>query len=80
MNDAGVHPSYQGIVVHDCWGSYWKYGNVTHSICCAHLLRELNGVEENHSEQTWASHFKELLLTMKKAKETAIASGIALLH
>ena len=76
MNDAGVLPSYQGIIVHDCWGSYWKYENVTHSICCAHLLRELNGVEENHPEQTWAPRFKELLLTMKKAKETALAGGI----
>lgn len=33
-----------------CWGSYWKYQDVTHAICCAHLLRELNGVIENHPE------------------------------
>ena len=75
MNEAGVLPFYHGIIVHDCWGSYWKYEDVTHSICCAHLLRELNGVEENHPEQTWTTRFKELLLTMKKAKEEAIAGG-----
>ena len=75
MNEAGLLPFYHGIIVHDCWGSYWKYENVTHSICCAHLLRELNGVEENHPEQTWAPRFKELLLSMKKAKESAMASG-----
>lgn len=75
MNEAGVLPFYHGIIVHDCWGSYWKYEDVTHSICCAHLLRELNGVEENHPEQTWNTRFKELLLTMKKAKEEAIAGG-----
>ena len=52
MNEAGVLPFYRGIIVHDCWGSYWKYENVIHSICCAHLLREPNGVAENHPEQT----------------------------
>ena len=34
-----------------------------HAIRCAHLFRELNGVIENHPEQTWAARFKKLLLT-----------------
>ena len=75
MNGAGVLPFYHGIIVHDCWGSYWKYEDVIHSICCAHLLRELNGVAENHPDQTWAPRFRQLLLTMKKAKEYALAGG-----
>lgn len=74
MDAAGVLPEFHGITVHDCWGSYWKYPEVTYAICCAHLLRELNGVEENHPEQTWATRFKELLLTMKKVKEKALAN------
>ena len=32
-------------------------------------------MEENHPEQTWATQFKELRLSMKKAKETAMVSG-----
>ena len=52
MDAADVLPHARGIIVHDCWGSYWKYQDVTHAICCAHLLRELNGVIENHPEQT----------------------------
>ena len=48
MDEAGVLPHARGIIVHDCWGSYWQYPDVTHAICCAHLLRELNGVIENH--------------------------------
>lgn len=72
MDAAGVLPEFRGITVHDCWGSYWKYPEVTHAICCAHLLRELNGVEENHPDQTWATKFKELLITMKKVKEKAL--------
>ena len=57
-----------------CWGSYWKYQDVTHAICCAHLLRELNGVIENHPEQTWAVRFKKLLLDMKKVRDKALLS------
>lgn len=73
MNDAGILPKFHGITVHDCWGSYWKYSDCLHAICCAHLLRELNGMEENHPEQTWVKEFKNLLLEMKKVKDKAVA-------
>lgn len=33
MDAADVLPHAHGIIVHDCWGSYWKYQNVTHAIC-----------------------------------------------
>ena len=72
MDAANVLPHANGIIMHDCWSSYWKYQNVTHAICCAHLLRELNGVIENHPEQTWAVRFKKLLLDMKKVRDKAL--------
>lgn len=75
MDAADVLPHVHGIIVHDCWGSYWKYQDVTHAISCAHLLWELNGVIENHPEQTWAVRFKELLLDMKKVHDKALLSG-----
>lgn len=75
MDEAGILPNFHGIIVHDCWGSYWKYQDTVHAVCCAHLLRELNGVEGNHPEQTWATKFKELLLAMKKVKDKALADG-----
>lgn len=75
MNAAGVLPDYYGITVHDCWSSYWKFSDCTHAICCAHLLRELNGIEENHPEQTWAKRFKDLLLAMKKEKDKTVMQG-----
>ena len=71
MDDIGILPNYQGVMVHDCWASYWHYESATHALCCAHLLRELTGVEENH-KQSWASDFKKLLLDMKKTKEKAL--------
>jgi len=75
MQAGGVLAKFRGIGVHDCWASYWKYTDITHAVCCAHLLRELTGIEENHPEQKWATLFKKLLLEMKKAKERAIAAG-----
>ncbi len=72
MDEAVVLPHARGIIVHDCWGSYWQYPDVTHAACCAHLLRELNGVIENHPEQTWAPKFRKLLLDMKKSRDEAV--------
>ena len=72
MKEADILPHYKGVVVHDCWSSYWKFNGAAHQICCAHLLRELNGIIENHPEQTWAEKFKTLLLKMKKSKDRAI--------
>jgi len=75
MEAGGVLPLFSGIAVHDCWASYWKYEDIGHAVCCAHLLRELAGIEENHPKQKWAPAFKELLLEMKAAKEKAEANG-----
>ena len=75
MEQCGVLTKFQGIAVHDCWASYWNYPDIQHAVCCAHLLRELTGVSENHPEQTWAPAFINLLLEMKKAKEKAVEAG-----
>ncbi len=71
MDEGGVLPAFHGIAIHDCWAPYWKY-NMEHGICCAHLLRELNGIQENHPEQKWPSYFSKLLLDMKRAKNAAL--------
>ena len=74
MDEGGVLPAFHGVAIHDCWTPYWKYG-MEHGICCAHLLRELNGVQENHPQQKWPSYFSKLLLDMKRAKDAAIDAG-----
>ena len=71
MDAQGVLPFFRGIMVHDCLSAYWKYGSA-HALCCAHLLRELLGIIENHPKQTWAAKFHRLLLDMKKAKDEAL--------
>lgn len=76
MEDIGYLPKFHGVLVHDCWVPYWKHpGGITHAVCCAHLLRELTGVEENHPDYTWPKKFKELLLAMKKARDRKAEGG-----
>ncbi len=75
MDENGVLPSFGGIAMHDCWSSYWHYDGIDHAVCCAHLLRELTGIEENYPDHTWATEFKRLLLYEKKAKDKAISKG-----
>lgn len=74
MEQCGVLTAFRGIAMHDCWASYWNYPDMQHAVCCAHLLRELTGIMENCSDQTWASGFIGLLLEMKKVKEKAVAA------
>ncbi len=76
MEDIGCLPEFRGILVHDCWAPYWKHpGGITHAVCCAHLLRELTGVEENHPDYTWPKEFKGLLLGMKKVRDRKAGNG-----
>lgn len=75
MEQCGVLPLFHGIAMHDCWASYWSYEDCQHAVCCAHLLRELTGIAENHPEQKWASAFIDLLLEMKKVKDKAVEVG-----
>lgn len=75
MEQCDVLPWFHGIAMHDCWASYWNYPDILHAVCCAHLLRELTGIHENHPEQEWASAFIDLLLEMKKVKDKAIEAG-----
>ena len=75
MKEIGWLPLFHGILEHDCWASYWNAPGVIHAICCAHLLRELTGMEENHPDYTWPKAFKKLLLDMKKTREKAIEQG-----
>ena len=56
MGENGVLPD--GVAVHDCWRPYWKYELPRHAVCCAHLLRELTGIEEFSPGHGWASRLK----------------------
>lgn len=69
----GILPVFQGTVVHDAWPGYFRYP-CAHSLCNAHLLRDLKAVSElNH--QHWPDKLARLLLTIKDAVERAVQAG-----
>lgn len=59
INAIGILPGFRGIVCHDHWKPYYKYG-CTHALCNAHHLRELTGVWEEDKQQ-WAKDIRSLL-------------------
>jgi len=54
-----VLPQFRGILVHDCWQSYFKL-DCKHALCNAHLLRELIFHKEQ-DKQAWAEKMENLL-------------------
>jgi transposase len=50
MDDIGILGHVTGVLVHDAFGTYFQYDGATdHQLCCAHLLRELQAVQDNHA-------------------------------
>ena len=65
IDEINILPNFTGTAVHDCFKTYNKYSNCDHSLCNAHILRELNGVSELE-KQAWAEPMKNLLIEIKK--------------
>jgi transposase len=74
MDAAGVLGGFAGVAVHDGWAPYWRYQDVTHALCGAHLLRELEEVADEPG-QGWAAGMAELLVDAKLACDRARAAG-----
>ena len=70
----GILPTYQGVSVHDGWGSYRLYTACRHALCNVHHLRELTFLEEQY-QQAWATEMKALLREMKAATDFARRGG-----
>jgi len=73
MDQAGVLPGFVGVAVHDGWAPYWRY-EVTHALCGAHLLRELDAITDEPG-QGWAAGMAELLVDAKLVADRARAAG-----
>jgi len=69
----GIWPRFEGRAMRDRWASYDRY-RCAHSICAAHLLRELTYLEEQQ-QQEWAGLMKEVLLDMHAAANDWRACG-----
>jgi hypothetical protein len=75
MDAAGVLGGFGGVAVHDGWSPYWRYQDITHALCGAHLLRELEAISEEPG-QGWAAGMGELLCDVKLACDRARAAGL----
>jgi transposase len=76
MDAAGVLPDFCGVAVHDGWAPYWRYEQVTHALCGAHLLRELEAITDEPG-QGWAAGMAELLVDVKLVADQARAAACA---
>jgi len=66
MDDHNIIPRYGGVIVHDCWSSYFKYESCEHGLCGSHLVRELAFIVESN-DYVWARRMKKLLLMACKS-------------
>ena len=70
----GILPGYTGILVHDCWGPYFKLSEACHALCGAHIARELVYAHENLG-QGWAEKMLLLLFRMLKERQRLSSLG-----
>ena len=81
MDAMGVIEHLRGVLVHDGWASYRTYENLTHGLCNAHHLRELDAAGDIDG-QGWANDMAGLLtdtwlqvLEAKTAGNNALSSN-----
>lgn len=67
MNDIGLLEQYKGTLIHDRFSSYFSY-ECQHSLCNAHILRDLVYLEETFNS-FWAKALRKLLVKAKNDKE-----------
>ena len=78
MDAMGVLPAFRGVAVHDAWAPYDTYANAEHQLCCAHVLRELQGVTDAspQEEWCWATQAADALVAI----QTLVADAAAAEH
>ena len=69
-----VLPNCTGRLVHDCFAPYWNLVDQEHSLCGAHLLREL-AYEQQLSSQSWAQELATTLVDALKACDAGRTAG-----
>jgi transposase len=76
MREVGILPQFTGTLVRDGYLSYTRFEGCRHSLCNAHLLRELVFVgESDPAQEVWTKPLAKLLLEIKEATAAAVAEG-----
>lgn len=74
VDDIGVLGRRAGRLVHDRLAMYWAYG-ADHSVCGAHLVRDLAGIAEIRGHKRWCDQMTKTLLDAHKACDKARSRG-----
>lgn len=76
FEEIGIINRFDGVLVRDGWQPYERYEQCRHSLCNAHLLRNLTFVSENEpAHQDWANALAKLLVHIKEAVDGAKAKS-----
>ncbi len=70
----GIWPRFRGWAIHDRWANYDRYACL-HSLCKAHLLRDLTFLAEE-AGQIWAAELKTLLTNLHAAVRNSQQQGV----
>jgi transposase len=72
FNTIGILNQFKGTLVRDGWLSYNWYGQCRHSLCNAHLLRDLTYIgEAEPPHKWWTTALAKLLIEIKEAVKAA---------
>ncbi|MEV6029409.1 transposase [Streptomyces sp. NPDC052036] len=85
LDGFGILPGYDGVLIRDDSVGYHKYDSHLAGVqlCCAYLLRDLQGVIDNAPDQeraAWARAAQRILCETGKRVEQAHAAGHTTLH
>ena len=85
LDGFGILPGYGGVLIRDDYVGYHKYDSHLAGVqlCCAHLLRDLQGVIDNAPDQehtAWARATQRILREAGQAVGQAHAAGHTTLH
>jgi transposase len=82
MDAAGVIPGFGGVLVHDAWAPYDTYDHLTHALCNAHVLRELQAVIDAApaGQWCWAGQAAAALRDIKRLTGASLVQDGTLSH
>jgi transposase len=72
-----LYPALHGtVLVHDRYQHYDAFDGISHQLCCAHLLRDLEDAAQAYPAATWPAQITAALRALIHAANTARADGL----
>lgn len=65
VDELNIIPRYGGVIVHDCWATYFSYDHCALGLCGSPVLGELTFIKDANG-YAWASNMKRLLQETSK--------------